>query len=386
MTAPLSFADSAIQVTAVGSDKERMAAFIRFPHELYRHDPAWVAPLDLERKLAFDRQKNPFFAHAQAEFFVAFRGGKAVGRISAQIDQEHLRLHQDAAGFFGNFDCIDDVSVARELFNTAAAWLRERGMKTVRGPYSMNINEEAGLLVDGFQHMPMFIMAHHLPHYRALVEQNGFSKAKELYAWHYDARFEVPPLARRIADRARSHSDITVRTINMAKFDEELRAGLQIFNEAWKDNWGFVPLTEAEMRKAAEDIKLVMDPRIILVAEHKGQAIGMALTIPNINRVLQPLKGKLFPFGWARLLWGTKVKRPKDCRLTLLGVKPEFRGLRTGGLSVLLMVEVYERAKAAGYTSAELSWTLDDNHAINHGIKMMGGQLYKTYYVYERAL
>ncbi len=376
-----------LRIVRVGQDKSLLKQFIRFPYAIYKDDPQWVAPLEAERAMVFDRKKNPFFAHAEAELFLCYRGEKIVGRVSAQIDQEHLRLHNDSAGFFGNFETIDDTAVAQTLLQAASDWCKERGCKVLRGPFSMNINDEAGLLVEGFDTMPMFIMAHHRPYYQHLVEAAGMKKVKQLYAWNYGSEIAIPDIAQRMAARARRNPKLKVRPIDMKNFDKELRTGLEIFNEAWRDNWGFVPLTEAEMRKAASDIKLIMDPRIILVAEHDGVAVGMALCIPNMNRILQPLKGKLFPFGWARLLWGAKVQRPKDCRLTLLGLRPEFRGLRAGGgLSVLLYVEVYERCVAAGYNHAELSWTLDDNHAINNGIEMMGGKIYKRYNVYERSI
>ncbi len=337
--------------------------------------------------MAFDRDKNPLFQHMQAELFLCLRGEEVVGRISAQIDSEHLRIHQDAAGFYGNFDAVDDPEVAKMLFAAAHGWLASRGMKVMRGPYTMNINEEAGLQIDGFEHTPMFLTSYNPPYYRALVEGAGFTKVKELYSWRYRNNFTVPELARKVAERARRNSKVVVRPMNMSNFENELRAGLEVFNAAWKNNWGFVPLTEAEMKKAAEDLKMIMDPRIVLVAEYEGVPVGMALVFPNVNQAIRPLHGKLFPFGWARLIWNTKVRRPKNCRLTLLGIKPDFQGLRSGGgLSILLCLEVFERCSAAGYEWAELSWTLDDNDPINHVIKAMGGELYKTHYVYERPL
>lgn len=379
--------DSVWRTVEIGQDKKRLMQFIRMPYAIYERDPAYVAQLEIERKMVYDRAKNPFFKHAEMELFLCLRGEEVVGRISAQIDHEHLRIHKDGAGFFGSFECIDDAGAAQALFAAACAWLAQRGMKLARGPYTTNINDEAGLLVDGFDTMPMFMMAHHRPYYQALVEGAGLTKVKQLYAWKYGTDIQIPELAQRMAARARRNPKLRVRPIDMKKFDVELRTGLEIFNDAWKDNWGFVPLTEAEMRKAAQDIKLIMDPRIILVAEYEGTPVGMALSIPNINRVIQPMHGKLLPFGWARLLWGTKVQRPDECRLTLLGLRPEFRGLRAGGgLSVLLYVEVYERGAAAGYKHAELSWTLEDNVGINNGIEMMGGRIYKRYNMYERAL
>jgi GNAT superfamily N-acetyltransferase len=376
-----------LSIVEVGTDKKRLNQFIAFPRSLYPKDSAWVAPLDLERKMAFDRSKNPFWKHADAAFFLCMDDGKIVGRISAQVDTEHTRIHNDGAGFFGNFDAIDDPKVAKLLFDTAEAWLKGKGMTTMRGPYTMNINEECGIQIDSFDTVPMFLTAYTAPHYRGLVEGGGFHKVKELYSWIYKSSFVLSDSAKRIGERARSNPKLKVRPIDMKNFNVELRTGLEIFNAAWKDNWGFVPLTEAEMTKAAEDLKLIIDPRIILIAEYEGKPAGMALTVPNINEAIKPLRGKMLPFGWARLLWNTKVSPPKRCRLTLLGVHPDYRGIRTGGgMAIALCQEVFERCVAAGYHEAELSWTLDDNVGINNVIKAMGGQLYKTHYVYERAI
>jgi hypothetical protein len=379
--------DAALRIVEVKDDKKLLKQFIAFPRTIYPKDSAWVCPLDLEREMAFDRKKNPFFQHADAALFLCFKNDQVVGRISAQIDHEHTRIHNDGAGFYGNFDAPDDPKIAALLFDTAEAWLKQKGMKTMRGPYTMNINEECGVQIDSFDTIPMFLTAYNAPYYRGLVEGAGFTKVKELYSWRYRNDFKVPELAAKIGDRAKNNPKMKVRTIDMKHFETELRVGLGIFNAAWKDNWGFVPLTEAEMKKAAEDLKLVIDPRIILIAEYEGKPAGFALVVPNINEAIKPLRGKMFPFGIFRLLWNTKVSRPRKARVTLLGVHPDFRGIRAGGgLAILLCQEVFKRCVASGYDEAELSWTLDDNVGINNVIKAMGGELYKTHYVYERAI
>ena len=378
-----------MEVVPVGQDKKLFDEFMALPYRLYANDAAWVAPLKTEYRFMFDRKKNPFFQHAEAELFLCFLKdawgrGKVVGRISAQIDHGHLKIHKDGAGFFGCFEAIDDMGVARALFTAAEQWLVARDMKTMRGPYTLNINGEAGLQIDGFQHVPMFLTAYNLPYYRHLVEGSGFAKIKELYSWRYSREFIVPPRAKKISQHALQNKAVKVRTIDMKHFEYELGIGLKIFNDAWKNNWGFMPLIDAEIQKIGRDMKMIMDPRIVVVVEYRGKVAGMAITVPNINEALKPLKGKLFPFGWLKLLWNTKVRRPRKCRLMLLGILPELQRLRIGGeLGVLLSVEVYRRAKAAGYQEAELSWTLDDNHAINHVIRMMGSHLYKTHYIYE---
>ena len=365
---------------------EDIKGFVAFHHELFVDDPAWVAPLDMEVKDRLTPGKNPFFEHAEATLFTAWRAGKMVGRISAQVDHEHLKVHGDDAGFFGFFDCIDDQSVADALMEAASGWLRARGMKVIRGPFNLSINEECGILVDGFEHPPVLMMPHARRYQGALAEGAGLSMVQDLYAWKY--KVEPPPKrAQKAWEELNALPEVSFRSVNKKKLRAELDILLDIFNDAWRDNWGFVPATEPEIKKMAEDMSLIIDEDLAFFAMVDGREMGMVVCLPNMNEATYDLDGKLFPFGFAKLLYRLKVKQPKSARLVLLGIRSEMRGKkRYGGLSISMYAELAHRGMAKGYEWAELGWTLKDNRAINLGIKSMRGKIYKTYRVYEKTL
>ncbi|MBX3248537.1 MAG: hypothetical protein KF901_15275 [Myxococcales bacterium] len=371
---------------ALGS-KEAIRAFFEVQDLVYAGDPHYVPPLRMELADRLTPGKNPLWEHAEGVLFTAHRDGKLVGRASAQIDREHLRIHQDDAGFFGFFDTIDDQAVADALLERAAAWLRARGMKVMRGPFSFTINEECGLLVEGFDTPPAIMMAHHRPYQQHLLERAGFVKAKDLLAWKYLVE-EPPPRAARAWEQVRGLPEVRFRDVNPSRMREELDHILHIFNDAWANNWGFVPATDAEVEKMAKDFQLLIDPRLAFFAEVKGKPMGMVICLPNLSEPTGDLDGKLFPFGWAKLVWRLKVaKSVKSARLMLLGIRRELRGQkRYGPLSTAMYAELAYRGLRAGYQWAELSWTLEDNRPINLGIQAMRGKVYKTYRVYERAL
>jgi len=360
--------------------------FIRAAHEVFRGDPAWVPPLELEIRDRLTPEKNPFFEHGDAMLFTAHRNGRVVGRCSASVDRRHLEIHQDDAGFFGFFDTIDDAEVAEGLLTAAERWLRLQGVKRMRGPISLNINEETGCLVEGFEHPPALMMPHSRCHQGALIEGRGLTKCKDLFAW----RYEVGTTHKR-ADRAwnaiAAMPEVRFRSADKSRMEQELGIVMDIFNEAWQGNWGFVPATENEVKKTATDMKLIIDENLAFFAEIEERPVGMCICLPNVNEVIGDLGGKLFPFGFARLLWRTKVKHPRSGRLLMLGLRPELRGVkRYGGLSLAMYVELSKRGLASGYEWAELSWTLEDNHPVNLGIRAMGGTLYKRYRIYEKEL
>jgi hypothetical protein len=365
---------------------QNLDLFIRAGHEVFRGDPAWIPPLEMELRDRLTPGKNPFFEHAQGALFTAHDGDRVVGRISAQIDEEHLRLHRDDAGFFGFFDTIDDPKVATRLVEEASVWLRQRGMKRTRGPFSLNINEECGLLVGGFEHPPVIMMAHSRPYQSTLAEAAGLTKIKDLFAWRYDVA-EIKPRAERAWKQIKEMPEVRLRSVDKSKMESELRIVMDIFNDAWSDNWGFVPATEAELVKTAKDMKLIIDEELAFIAEVDGAPAGMCICIPNVNEAIRDLGGKLLPFGIPKILWRMKVKNPKTGRLMLLGIKKEYRGRKKyGGLSMAMYVELATRGRAKGYQWGELSWTLEDNHPINLGIKAMGAKVYKTYRLYEKEL
>lgn len=366
-----------------GSD---ISAFIGFAREIFAHDPAYIAPLDMEVKDRLDPKANPFFEHGEATIFTAYRDGKLVGRCTAQIDREHLRIHQDGAGFFGFFDTIDDVEVAKALLGAAEAWLRERGATVMRGPYSLNINEEIGCLVEGFEHPPVLMMPHHRAYQGRLIEAAGLTKAMDVYAWYY--KVEPPPeRARKAHEQLLAMPEVRFRSVKKSEMRKELDSILEIFNDAWKNNWGFVPATPAEIEKMAKDMSLLIDEDIAFFAEIDGRPVAVCIALPNLNEAVRDLDGKLFPFGIFKMLYRLKVKKPKSARLLILGIREELRHVKKyGGLSTAIYAELARRGIAAGYEWAELGWTLEVNRPINLGIRAMKGQQYKTYRLYERPI
>jgi len=366
--------------------KRELKDFMVLPERIYREDPMWVPPITFEVKKHLSR-KNPFFEHGDAQLYVAYRGGVAIGRISAQIDTLHNERYEEKTGFFGFFESEDDPEVASALFDAAHTWLRDRGMVEVRGPFNFTINHTAGLLVDGFDRPPVIEMTHNLPYYAALVEGQGYAKIKDLYAYDYDSSVPVPEMPMELAKMVEAHPGLKIREVRMKHFNEDLRIILDIFNEAWARNWGFVPMTDAEVKMIAENLKLILDPRLAFIAEVDGEPAAISLTIPDINQILLRYRHLPEPLRLLRAAWDLKVKRDVSrARLMILGVRRKFRGSALGGLSVLLYVRTHIVGKALGMRGAELGWTLEDNHRINQGIEMMGGKRYKTYRVYSRAL
>jgi hypothetical protein len=366
--------------------KKDLKKFIHFPWTIYKDDPSWIPPLLMEEKNRLNQKKNPFFQHAEQELFLAERDGKLVGRISAQVDHLHNKRHQDKTGFFGFFESINDVAVAQALLDKASQWLRERGMETIRGPFSSSINEESGLLNHGFEHSPYLLMPHHLAYYTVLLESCGLTKAKDLYCWRYNAKKPIPEMAVAIADEVAKYPGLKVREIDQKNLTRDLKIMINIFNEAWAKNWGFVPLTDQEVEKSVDEFRMIMDPRIVWIAEVEGKPAAICLCLPNLNEAIRDLNGRLFPLGIFKLLYRIKRHKLRSVRMLMLGVKKEFRGSILGGLSVLHYVIAHRRCQELGYERAELSWTLEDNEKINVGIQMMGGEHYKTYRVYEKTI
>ena len=361
-------------------------AFVEAGHIVFRGDPAWVPPLEMDIRDRLTPGKNPFFEHGEAALFTAWRDGKLVGRCSASIDHEHLRLHKDQTGFFGFFDTVDDHGAATALVAHAKRWLAARGMKRIRGPISLNINEEVGVLIEGFEHPPFLMMAHSRPYQSALLEKAGLAKCKDLFAWRFYAG-ELPPRALRAWEQVKAMPEVRIRSVNKADMANELAIIMEIFNDAWSENWGFVPATPNEVKKAAADMKLILDEELAFIAEIDGRPMGMCICLPNVNEVIADLGGKLFPLGLLKMLWRVKVKGPKTARLMLLGLRSELRGVKKyGALSTAMYAEIAKRGTAKGYKWGELSWTLEDNHPVNLGIRAMGAQVYKKYRVYEGAL
>ena len=359
--------------------------FIRLPERLHRDDPAYVAPLHLERRDALTA-KNPFFGHADVQFWLARKDGRDVGRISAQIDHQALSVRPDAAGQFGLLAAEDDPAIFHALISTAEDWLRARGMKRIQGPINLNINEEIGLLVDGFDTPPMILMGHDRPYVGGRIEEQGYTKERDLYAYLYDITVDLPTAARRLIDRPLP-KEFRVRRIDFKHYNDEIRIITEIFNDAWLENWGFVPLTEIETDYLAKSLRPLLNPRLVSIVEHDGDPVGFLVCLPNLNEAIRGLNGKLLPFGWAKLLWRLKVSGVKTARVPLMGVKRSAaKGVIGKLLPFLLIDAVRKEAADMGFTHVELSWILEDNLPMRHINESLGGVAYKTYRVYEKAL
>jgi hypothetical protein len=363
----------------------RLDDFLGVVDYIYRGDPNYVRPLDLDLKSRISL-RNPFFDHADGVLFTAYRNDWCVGRCSAQIDREHLARHRDDAGFFGFFDTIDDQEVAQALLDAACKWLAERGMKRARGPLSFGINEEIGCLVEGFDTPPMVLMPHHRSYQGGLIEQAGFSKLKDMYAWRYTVG-DVPNRARKAHDELAALSELRARHCEMNNFAAEIRTIVEVFNDAWSENWGFVPFGERELAKMAEELKRIVIPELCYIAEIDGEPAAVALALPNLNELIRDMGGKLAPFGLPKLLWRLKVVGPTTARLAILGIRKKYRSVKKyAGLSTYLYVKMNEAGQRCGIKWGELSWTLEDNAPVNVAIKFMGGKIYKRYRLYEKQL
>ncbi len=363
----------------------KLKDFLNVVDHIYRDDPNYVRPLDFDVKQRL-HPKNPFFEHGEGTIFTAYRNGWCVGRCTAQIDREHLARYKEDVGFFGFFDTIDDEEVAKALLDAAGNWLARRGMKQMRGPLSLNINEEMGCLVEGFDMPPMILMPHHRPYQGALIEKAGLPKLKDVFAWRYTVG-DVPKRAAKALEEVEKLPELKARHVNKKNMEGDVRVIMDVFNDAWSENWGFVPLTESELRKMASDLKPILIPELTYIAEIDGEPAAVALALPNINELIRDFRGKLTPVTVAKLLWRLKVEGPKSARLVILGIRKKFRGVKKyGGLSIYLYAKMHRAAERIGVEWGELSWTLEDNAPVNVGIKFMGGKIYKRYRVYERAL
>jgi len=367
------------------SDKADLAEFIRLPAAIFKDDPQWIPPLFLERKIHLSPKHNPYFQHAKSQSWLAWRGDVPVGRISAQVDQMHLAQHHDATGFFGMLDAEDNQETFAALMTTAEQWLAEQGMRRVRGPFNLSINEETGLLIDGFADPPVFMMSHALPYYREHIEQCGYHKAADTLAYLINPNFVAPPVMQRLLKMASER--VTVRTLDRSRFDEEIMLLRDIFNDAWSENWGFVPFTEAEFKALGQNLKFLLHDEYIQIAEVDGEAAAFIIGMPNINEAIRDLKGKLFPFGWLKLIWRLKIKGPASGRVPLMGVRKKFQKTRLGpGLAFLIIDAVRNELHKRGAHRLELSWILEDNAGMRNIIESIGGTAYKRYRVYERDL
>ena len=368
----------------VVTERTQWNQFLALPHRLYADDPAWVAPLDFEQRQRFS-PANHFFDHARWRAWLAFREGVPVGRITAQIDEMHLRQHADGVGFFGMLECEHDPAVFAALLEAAADWLRGEGMQRLRGPLNLHINEEVGLLVEGFDTPPFVLMGHARPYYGAGLEAQGLRGVRDLLAYHIRPDFEPPRVMTRLAQRVSDR--VKVRPARRKHLKEDAAIMLDIFNDAWVHNWGFVPLVAAEWEETVLTLARLMPDEYIQIAEYDGEPVAFIVALPNLNEAIRDLKGKLLPFGWAKLLWRLKVRHPRTARIPLMGVRQSFQHSRLGPTLAFMVIDAVRRAMhARGVKNVEMGWILEDNDGMRNIIETIGGQAYKRYRVYEKDL
>jgi ribosomal protein S18 acetylase RimI-like enzyme len=369
--------------------KADWSAFVDFAWTIYAKDEYWVPPLRMAVKDTLDVKKNPFFKHAYMHPVLAYQDGKIVGRIVGVIDDNHNRFHKEQTAFFGFFEAIDDQKVANALLDEVAKWATAKGMKVLRGPMNPSTNHECGLLVDGFNDSPTVMMTYNPPYYAKLLENWGLAKSKDLLAYDVDGR-KVKFNAKLVAqsEKLKEKGLVTFRTVDMKNFEREVDMILDIYNDAWEQNWGFVPMDNEEFRHMAKDMKMIVDPELLLIAEVGGKPAGFALTLPDVNQVFKKVKsGKLLPFGIFKLLWNLKgpgrKKTINRCRILTLGIKRDYREHAIGPL---LYTEYLKRGPANGYPVGEASWILEDNRPMNRALQLMCGDRTKVYRIYDKAL
>jgi GNAT superfamily N-acetyltransferase len=358
-------------------------AFIKLQWRFYKNDPNWVPPLLMDRRKLLNVRKNPFYQHSEMQLFIADRDGEPVGRIAALTNENHNAAHGDTVGFFGFFECVDDAAVAKALFDAAAAWLRTKGRTVMRGPMNPSINDELGLLIDGYDAPPVILMTYNPRYYSALIDGYGFRKAKDLYAYLVRDEIVLTPKLERGQQLVRDRFGVSVRDVNFKNMKHEIAILKNLYNNSWEKNWGAVSMTEAEFDFLADDLVQVLRgfEEFAIVLELKGAPIGFALCIPDINQLLiTNRRGWLLPGAWKLL---TGAKRINLVRILVLGLLPEYRGR---GFDSVLYYEVISRGRKRGIGLGEASWILEDNVMINRGMELLNAQRYKTYRLYDYDL
>ena len=360
-------------------------AFLDFPYNHYEGVRAFVPPLRMDQAAVINPRKNPFFEHGAMELFLAERGGAVVGRVAAILNGQHLAKYDDGVGFFGFFETVDDDAVSAALLDAAAAWLRARGLREVRGPVNPTMNDVAGLLVDGFHRPPAVLLPYNYAYYERLLAAWGFERVMTMWAFYvHHAYINAPRMARGAEIVRRRNPGLTVRTLDMSRFDEEIAAAMRIYNEAWAENWGHVPYTLREARHLASELKPIIEPDLFLMAELDGEPVAFSASLPNLNRALKKLpRGRLLPTGLPKLLATVKAGGIYEIRMALMGVLPEHR---RSGIDAVLIHETIENGLAAGYEAAELSWVLDVNKPLVNSLEKLGCTRDKEYAMMAASL
>ena len=358
-----------------------LKAFSELPSQIYRNCAQWVPQLRGQLKERFSRSICPVFDYAEVEFFLARQNGVVVGRIAAIKNENHIIFHDERAGFFGFFECIQDQRVADALFTTAADWLKGRYLDVMRGPTSYSTNGECGLLIDGFDFSPAIMMSYNLPYYADLVEGFGFRTAKDLLAYEVTDEAFAPERLGKIVERIKRRRNVVVRPIRKKQIDQEIENMREIYNSAWQRNWGFVPMTDREIDRIADELIQIVDPDIVLFAEVEDEPIAFILAVPDFNQALRHANGRLFPLGLFKIIW--HARKIKDTRMVAIGVKESHR---QQGIDALLYYEAFQASVRKGYRRAELSWILEDSRLMNRALETMGAKVYKRYRLYDYPL
>lgn len=375
---------SNIIVKPVTSKTDKMD-FLQVPFTVYKDDPNWVAPLFLERLDHINPRKNPYFQHADVQLFVAYKDDKPVGRISAQDDHLRTKIHKDNKGMFGFIDSLDEAPIYAALTQAAAQWLKARGRSGMLGPFNFSVNDEMGLLVEGFNTPPSMMMPHGKAYAAARLEEQGFTKAKDVIAYFYELGPQ-PAILQKVQKRALASGDFAIRPMNLKDMQNEIRLIRDIFNDAWSANWGFVEWTEAELDKLGKDLKLLLNGNFGYIASYKGEPAAFVVTLPNLNEWISGMNGRLLPFNWARLISHVIRKKPKTYRMPLMGVRRKYHSTLVGSSLATLVIDAargYHYAR--GGKTAELSWILEDNWPVRKIIEAFGATPYKTYRIYDKA-
>lgn len=364
--------------------RRQLKTFIDVPWHIYSDDPLWVPPLRLERRLHFSKF-NPFFRHGEWQAWIAYRGDQPVGRVSAQVDQLHRQHHGADTGHFGLLECVDDAGVCAALMHSAETWLAARQTRHISGPFNLSINQECGILVDGFDTAPVVMMPHARPWYGRLLEEQGYRPLKDLFAYWVKVDFEAPRMMRALI--AKFSGKVRLRALRRKKFAEEMETLRDIFNDAWSDNWGFVPFTHAEFEETAKVLSLLLPEDFIQIAEIGGHPVAFIAAFPNVNELIGDLRGRLLPFGWAKLLWRIKVRGARSARVALMGVRKEYQYSRLGPTLAFLVIDAVRKAMVQRrVSSVEMGWVLEDNDGMRHIIEAIGSTIYKRYRVYQKPL
>lgn len=359
-------------------DAKTLRQFVDLPYWLHRDDRYWVPPLRIAQKELLNQRKHPFYAHAEMQCFVARKEGRTVGRVAAIVDHNYNEFQREEGGAFGFFESVDDFEVASGLMQAARAWLVERGAKVIRGPFNPSTNYECGMLVEGFDSSPYVMMTHNPRYYPALMERLGLRKAKDLLAYARRVSDVTLEKAERVANKALEMNRVKVRPIRMKAFQEDVELVWKVYNAAWERNWGFVPMTREEFLHEAAEMRQILVPDLVLLGEVRGQVVGFALALPDINQALRHAGGRLFPWGLLKILY--YQRKIRNIRVVALGVVEEFRAT---GVAAGFYAELNRNARRLGYVEAEMSWILEDNALMNRSLKAMGARHYKTYRIYE---